>query len=189
MKRSREFYIPKDSVECHYPHANATTYSYEKDGKFFCRAFSGKRSKPDWMYYFKSHEQREAHVMDWIKTIHERMKVIEERKQKRLNFVHSLKLGYILECSWGYDQTNVDFYQVTEIIGKSTIKIREIDSTSVKDESGVAMTGLCVPVKNSFKTNSVEMVKKVRPGNYVSISSYASASLWDGMPCRYSWYG
>jgi len=34
----------------------------------------------------------------------------------------------------------------------------------------------------------MEMMKRVRQGNYVSIASYAVASPWNGKPVYCSWY-
>ena len=39
---------------------------------------------------------------------------------------HPLQIGSILYTSWGYEQTNIDFYQVIELIGTSTVVLREI---------------------------------------------------------------
>ena len=50
------------------------------------------------------------------------MKSKQKYKEERIK-PHSLKVGDILYCSWGYDQTNVDYFKVSEVIGKRKIKI------------------------------------------------------------------
>ena len=48
---------------------------------------------------------------------------------------HDLKVGDILYSSWGYDQTNIDFYQVTAV-GVHSVKIREIEQKVVGGSTG-----------------------------------------------------
>lgn len=40
----------------------------------------------------------------------------------------SVSVGDIFASSWGYEQTNVSFYQVVSIHGKTTVCVRPIDS-------------------------------------------------------------
>lgn len=44
-----------------------------------------------------------------------------EKKNK-----YGVKVGDIFSMSWGYEQTNVDFFQVVELVGESSVKIREV---------------------------------------------------------------
>lgn len=39
---------------------------------------------------------------------------------------HELKVGDVVRSSWGYDQTNVNHYQITKLIGKRTVEVREL---------------------------------------------------------------
>lgn len=101
------------------------------------------------------------------------------------------KVGDILVSSWGYGQTNVDFYKVTKLSpsGKS-ITIQSIKS--VTTETGF-MSGNSVPaVPHEVSDYKGEpMTKRVNltnDGYSVSIASYASACLWDGKPRYTSWY-
>jgi hypothetical protein len=45
-----------------------------------------------------------------------------------------VKPGDIFECSWGYDQTNVDFY-IVERVTASKAEIRPIGSRTIESES------------------------------------------------------
>lgn len=60
---------------------------------------------------------------------------------------HGLKVGDVLRSSWGYDQTNIDFYQVTALIGSQTIEYRPISQESMQTEY---MQGECVPCIGDF---------------------------------------
>lgn len=65
-------------------------------------------------------------------------------------------VGDILYSSWGYDQTNIDFYQVVKVTEK-TITVKEI---SYKSEYDSSMSGYKVPVKNAF-IDGIEYSRKV----------------------------
>ena len=50
----------------------------------------------------------------------------DERKALR----HDLKAGTILYAASGYDQTNIDFYEVVMVISPKTVEVREIEQVS-----------------------------------------------------------
>lgn len=43
----------------------------------------------------------------------------------RANFVNPYQVGQVFYDSWGYEQTNIDFYQITEV-GNKVVKMRKI---------------------------------------------------------------
>ncbi len=88
---------------------------------------------------------------------------------------HGLVVGSILYSSWGYDQTNVDFYEVVAVTGKQVI-IREIAAKQVGRDS-------VVPVPGKFVGAPMRKAPSIYQGKpWVKINSYASAKLWDGKP-------
>lgn len=58
-----------------------------------------------------------------------------------------LAVGDVLRASWGYDQTNVDYYEVIELVGKASVKVREIAQD--KKEEGF-MCGRTVPKPGEY---------------------------------------
>lgn len=60
---------------------------------------------------------------------------------------HDLKVGDVVRSSWGYDQTNVNHYQITKLIGKRTVEVREL--VEHKESTG-DMTGHVAPVWGEF---------------------------------------
>lgn len=96
---------------------------------------------------------------------------------------HNFQIGDILYSSWGYDQTNVDFYQVVKVT-PSTIGIRKIDSDL---KATGFMCGHVTAKPGQFVSDEV-MVKRPDRNGYIKISSYASANKWDGKPKYQSWY-
>ena len=102
--------------------------------------YSGKRSKSDWHYRFQDEKRLHNQIEQSLKGLME----WEERKAKRKadrNKPHNVKIGDVFRCSWGYDQTNNDYYEVTSIIGQM-VEICEIGQMS--EETGF-MSGECVP--------------------------------------------
>jgi hypothetical protein len=65
--------------------------------------------------------------------------------------VEIINVGTLLHCSWGYEQTNCDFYQVTEKKG-CTITMREIGSRTVPGSQGDynGMADRRMPARDKF---------------------------------------
>jgi len=89
-------------------------------------------------------------------------------------------VGDIFVSSWGYDQTNVDFYQVVKTL-PSMIIIREIEKQLVRGRG--EPTEYVMPMVNKFI--GVPLRKKVQDYQgraYVRLNSFSSAHKWDGKP-------
>ena len=100
---------------------------------------------------------------------------------------HDIKIGDIFYNSWGYDQTNIDFYQVVGTTAK-TISIRQISSYS-NDYDNYHMSGSKSAVKDSFANDEVLRKTPYLFMNKWRISfEYGAGSLWDGKPMTYSCY-
>ena len=181
MAMTREFYIRKNAKEIKDVNTDAVAYVEDLEGgKFTAMVFAGKRSKYDKYYGFKTAERRDEYVKEYFEDIaasyESKKKYAEKKKAMAAENQESYKGGEILYSSWGYDQTNIDFYQIVKKT-KSMVTIQKIgkEYLDTKYES----ENLVKPVKNDFIGK--EMKKKV--GAYgVSLNTYANASLWDGQP-------
>lgn len=147
---------------------------------FYGAAFAGKANKPLWHYAFRSQSNRIEEIRKTIEIRKQYLETKKKQQEEKNNFVHGLKVGDIMVCSWGYEQTNIDFYQVTEVRGKNVI-IREIASKIVEGQGSPTERVTAVP--NHFIGEP--MTK--RPGGTtghpsVKVHSFASAHLWDGKP-------
>jgi len=58
-------------------------------------------------------------------------------------------LGKVFYSSWGYDQTNVNFYQVVALKGKKTVILQELNSEYRPTGD---MSGKVKPIVDSFKS-------------------------------------
>jgi len=151
-------------------------YTYEQSGSLYGVAFQGHAQKPLWNYRFRDEAQRDRQIQETIQSRQKHLERKLEEQKKRQEFTHDYKVGDILYSSWGYDQTNIDFYEVVGVTQKA-IKVREIGQKVVKSDRGADYV---VAVLGSFK--GAPMTKRVRPGGSVRIESFASASKWDGKP-------
>lgn len=96
-------------------------------------------------------------------------------------FRRSLRVGDILYSSWGWEQTNIDFYQVIAIRG-SAVDLRQLDQRTTEDSY---MCGTTVPLPDVSRARPIRTVCRK---NYIRIDSYRTAWKWDGQPLRCSWY-
>lgn len=90
---------------------------------------------------------------------------MSETKQK-----HNIVVGALFVMSWGYDQTNINIFQVTRISDKG-IFIREIEVVTVPGSDGGFMCDKVQAVKNDFiknchwTPNGKELFRRLTPGN------------------------
>lgn len=125
-------------------------------------------------YWFRT----EASRREWIAECFRRAAAWAERKaadkaQKAAARAagHKLAVGDVLRASWGYDQTNIDYYQVTKLIGSTMVEYRPISCLS---EETASMQGVCVPSPGSF-TGEAKRAKVSTSGDSIKVSSCANA--------------
>lgn len=114
---------------------------------------------------------------------------------------HSLRVGDILAASWGYEQTNINLYQVVALKGRTMVSVRECalevaqsDAVSGMSEDisyklpqdGGAVRWLSDEiitrkVKNYTKDNSPA-------GDLIDVDSVRTASRYNGETLYHSWY-
>ena len=102
-----------------------------------------------------------------------------------------LEIGDILYSSWGYDQTNIDFFKVKKFVGKTMIELVPIESKIVESDS--PYEDRVIPY---LVNEGKPFRRKIKGGDgefkpYVSINSYSTAHHWEGRPLAQtnSYYG
>ena len=183
----RSMYIQPDhvAVDCGDTDAAIWTREVVRDGKviFSAVGFHGKANKPDFRYAFTDAERRRKYIEAFIRGRAARAQVKTERKREEQQ-PHTLRTGDILSSSWGYDQTNIDFYEVTKIVGAFTVEIRELAKNS--QGNGYFMQGTCEPIPGKY-TGPPER-KRANHRNCIRIESYAVATPWDHKPEHWTAY-
>jgi hypothetical protein len=167
---------------------NEKTGKYEieridQDGKYLVKIYNMNAKKEcnrQIAYYsFQSNkERREAYIESFKKNVQDRENGKKARADARKAFINPAKVGDILESSWGYDQTNVDYYQVTKVKGKM-VEIREIGAQTVPESTySHGMADMVKPVRDRFLDKET-LNKIVRGSSYkdyfVKIESFAYA--------------
>jgi hypothetical protein len=137
--------------------------------------YSGSSTTRGTAYRFKTEESRRQ----WLAGLIERAAAMAERTDKRRTDAaaaraagHHLKVGDVLSSMWGYEQTNIDYYQVTKLCGSTMVEVRRIAS---KCEG--MMTGESVPSPGAFIGEAKRYKVSPHSGKSISINSYSSASL------------
>ena len=150
--------------------------------KLIAIAFMAKAQKPFFHCSFKTLDQMKRYVTNFFAGMKSHEEAKADRKAERCK-PHSLKVGDILYSSWGYDQTNIDFYQVIEVNSPTMVTIQGIADNATQDGY---MQGTRTPCKGQFHGDP--MRRKASAGNSVRIDQSAHAWLWDGTPKRYTAY-
>lgn len=98
---------------------------------------------------------------------------------------HPLQIGSILYASWGYEQTNIDFYQVIELIGTTIVVLRELAQEEITEWNN-QFCGKTTPKPNCFIDEPFR--KRANAEGRVRMNSFSHASRWGGAPLYYSSY-
>lgn len=101
-------------------------------------------------------------------------------------------LNDFVVCSWGYEQTNVDFYQVVGITAKS-LKLREVEkyitwtrceTTGQEDRTA---GGRATPIQGTFKGEAFTRRYDAEERS-VKIGDRQYGRIWCGQPQRFTCY-
>lgn len=140
-----------------------------------------------------------------LKAILDRTTKNEPKKQEKAvkSEIKGLKVGDVLISSWGYEQTNVDAFQVVALVGSSSVRVKEVVLPVRKTKSNGMMSEdlilyqpdhLLKPVNRPtfIKDNEKGDLKRVqekRAEPFIKINSFANAyKLKDGEKYYHSWY-
>lgn len=212
FKLDRSFFIDKQSRVLAEKY-DAIVYGYEyidASGKprFIAIAFHGKSQKPDFNFYFRTNEQRQQKIDSFLNSRKLHYDRQARKTEARKNFVNPFKVGDIFHHSWGYEQTNCDYYQCVEVKPASVV-LRPIGTRTVKGSEGFMCESL-MPVKDAFVFVRSHALckddKPVTPDNptitkkvsflvrdngkldYYIPTPCGWCNLWDGKPNYSSWY-
>ena len=142
--------------------------------------------KPILNLAFRTWEQAEERIKRQIEAQAAWQESKRKQAEARKEYQHTLKVGDILYSSWGYDQTNVDFYQVTAVPSVKSVTIRKIGLDMPRGEEGFMCGYSAVPLKDRFTGDP--FTKRVTTTGAVKLTGYSYAWLWDGKEKYVSWY-
>ena len=147
-------------------------------------------------YGYNDLESAIAKADSYINQVAKRDASREQEKQERKEANASAKasdfykLGDVIVNSWGYDQTNIEFYQVVKVMNK-TIEIREISQMSEPDSMmSHGMADKRLPETNSFLSSDKIIKLRVKARGVLSNpENFYYFHKWNGQAKYCSWYG
>lgn len=132
-KRGYNGYGKLGEIGFFFPEFKGVVYirtSERDEGRFVVLAFSGNRSNADVYHNFKSLEQANSYVSKWaegkISSINQEAARKEKQKSLSKRLGEFVNIDDVFYTSWGYEQTNVDYYKVVGFRGQSTLLLQEI---------------------------------------------------------------
>jgi hypothetical protein len=169
-------YIP-EGYELSWNDENLGIQVYYKEGAVIGGlCFVGKAVNPTWHYRFKSAEQRMAEVTKTFKDVSDRLERKNQAKASKAVALanHGVVVGDVFRCSWGYDQTNIDYYEVIAVTGKSATICR---IGCLSEETGF-LQGNSVPQLGAFigkPKKKLIQKRSVDSEAYLTMNSYSTA--------------
>lgn len=156
-----------------------------------------KNQKAFFWIRFRSMERLAEYCNEWISNKEKIAAYEAERKARKAelmaNMSHSFKIGEIYYDSWGWEQTNIDFYQVVEVKAKS-IKIQRIASKYAPSENQKGISSMAAyvePVENGFIgepiLKKVNVMIEANSHSYYIKSEHGWISKYNN-PVYSSWY-
>lgn len=89
-----------------------------------------------------------------------------------------IKVGDYFSSSWGYEQTNVDFFQVVELVGECSVRVKEVYPEMIGEE---AVSGMSADRTYKLDTSKMARVadrsvfiKDQEHGDLKRLKSYAA---------------
>lgn len=125
---------------------------------------------------------------------------------------YGVKVGDLFYASWGYEQTNVDFFQVVALVGESSVRVREVCPPMIDEvptcpmaaDRTYKLTTELLPAAHSsvfIKDQENGDLKRIKPGYcknpadankncFFYLDSFANAYKCNGdsMTTYESWY-
>ena len=146
----------------------------------------GKSQRPERNMY-RTEQARANHLAELVRNDQESAAYQAERRAQRkaeaAEMAKRLTVGTILHYSWGYEQTQCDYFQVTERRGKVSVVIRPIGCEDVS-ASG-PMSARCRPCPDEFVGPPI--VKRVTANGVSMDHGSAMPTSRDSTHYR-SWY-
>jgi hypothetical protein len=186
-----------DEVAVGYVFTNHPAAKYP----FAYAVFMGKASKPSAYYAARSAESAKAEV---LKHLGDAVKVAAAKAARKAsmaadkatwNAAVDLPVGTVLVCSWGWEQTNVDFFKVVGHFGRLGVEMVAVGSKTVEGSgSPHGMADEVVADPDRVLDGAAVVRAKMANKTAVAVPGHArypwgtNAHKWDGGPCYRSWY-
>ena len=182
-------WIPDNAIETREP--LGVVYVYRANGKLLAIGYRGNAAKPSFHYSYRDMAGVDQAICNFFDSLKAQKERVSKYRQDS-NSGHEFKMGDIVTNSWGYDQTNVDWYRVTKVT-RNYVWLQPISAHV--EETGF-MSGTSAPFvdtenadpsKWGFRDKSEPVEMHKARGKNVNFQ-YGSGSKWDGEKKYASWY-
>ena len=188
--RLKRIHIPSSADEQRHDDLDLVFYCYLSSSDQPCAmSFEGRRLKPSFKLRFQSEERRKAYIDSWTDGRQKEVDIKIRQQKERAEFKTTLTVGSIVSTSWGWEQTNVEFYEITKVKTAKKVCLREIQKKLTNASGYSSMADKVLPVPGAYLADDNEFEKIVSIGNRINISSCQTATPWNGKPQYCSWYG
>ena len=143
-------------------------------------------------FVYKSAEEATKAAADWINNIRVNTENRKAEAEKRRNADKEAKAsnfykeGDIIVNSWGYGQTNIEFYKVMKV-GNKTIEIKEISQKVVEGSEGNDCCNV-LPGEIFLENGESYTLRVKAEGKLSNPENFYYMHKWDGRPQFKSWY-
>lgn len=155
-------------------------YVAEEAGRVIVTEFHGKSLKFD-RFAFRSQADADHEIARFTQR-REQVAAAGAERRAAAKRPHTLAVGDILVSSYGYEQTNVDFYEVVAVQNR-TVTLREL---AQEREATGPMSGHAVPRPGHYVGEPIR--KRANPRNGVKLAAGVYAHPWNGSKVYWSNY-
>ena len=105
---------------------------------------------------------------------------------------YGIKVGDVLECSWGYSMTLVEFYKVTKIVSPCKVEIVELGHKMVPDSADRGGGSYRLPDMDSEIGEPITKIvsqsgwEKQEGSYHITINDSVKLRPWNGRPCYFN---
>jgi hypothetical protein len=188
-KAARIQQCPPDAVMTERPELGAVYFTFSTGlGKPCAVGFTGRKGKPAFRYQFADETRRANYVGEWLKGLEENKRLDDEMNMQ----AHPFKAGDILYNSWGYEQTNINWFKVLTCTD-STLVIQEVAAMQTpQDNEHFNDRGTSVPnldkVIGSPRRVRIQRWRHSQQVTFFVKICHGAGHLWDGKPKHYTSY-
>ena len=139
-------YIPPNAVKVSDKKSDAVAYVYESAGNPCARIFYGKQTKPVGAFRFRDAAERSKTILRYFESRQASCTSKAGYRAEQKAWIPTYKIGDIFNTCWGYDQTNMEYFEVTEVKGKHLI----LCQIAVKSYATGHMSNKVIPLPGEF---------------------------------------
>lgn len=132
IREARALYVSRGAVVVSDKQSDAVAYLYRtREGHPAAAVFFGRQTKPARRYQYRSEAKREADVTEAFQARRAWLQARQGSTDERNAYRNHYQVGTILRTCWGYEQTNVDFYEVIKVAGQF-VEVRALRCETVE---------------------------------------------------------